>query len=152
MYRGNLIHEDRPQVVVWLKLLLGSVLGLTFIAGLVFLTIDIAASLLMFALTVFDAGLFYIIMPRSYQIYTDRLRIVLGGPFGMNLPFKDIRSVQKFTGNMAFNATGIRFSTSNKYVLEIIRNGKMSVTISPSGGEMFMEQLNQAMKNYSSGR
>ncbi len=151
MYQGNLILEDRPQVVTWLKWLLGSILGLTFIIGLVFLTIDRLASLVMFAVTLFDAVLFYIIMPRSYQIFADRLKIVLGGPFGVNLPFKDIRLVKRVPGDMAFAANGLRFTTSNKYVLEITRKGKMSVLISPAEGELFVQQLTQTMKNYASG-
>jgi hypothetical protein len=152
MDQGNLIYEDHPQPVWWLKLILGTILLLTFITGLVFLTIDKAASLVMLVVTVFDGLLFYLIMPRAYQIYSNRLRVVLGGPFGMNIKFKDIKSVKQVSGNQAFGSNGIRFTTSNKYVLEISRKGKMDVTISPAGGEIFLEQLNQSLKAYSSGR
>jgi hypothetical protein len=152
MYTGNLIYEDHPLPVWWLKLILGSILLVTFIMGLVFFTIDKAASLVMLSVTVFDSLLFYVIMPRAYQIYSDRIRVVLGGPFGMNVNYKDIKSVKQVSGSQAFGSNGIRFTTSNKYVLEISRKGKMGVTISPAGGDVFLEQLNQALKTYSSGR
>ena len=148
MYQGNPIHEDRPQPAGWLKLVLGMVLVITLIMGIILISQDKVGALVMFAVTLFDAVLFYCIIPRSYQIYTDRLKIVLGGPFGMTILFKDIRSVTRVGGSNAFGSTGIRFATSNKYVVKIIRKGKMSVVISPSGGELFLEQLNQALKNY----
>ena len=148
MYQGNPIHEDRPQTAVWLKLVLGMVLAITLIIGIVLINQDRAGALVMFALTLFYAVLFYGIMPRSYQIYTDRLKIVLGGPLGMTILFKDISSVTRVGGSSAFGSTCIRFATSSKYVVQIFRKGKMSVIISPSGGETFLEQLNQALKSY----
>ncbi len=148
MYQGNPIHEDRPQTAVWLKLVLGMVLAITLITGIVLINQDRAGALVMFAVTLFYAVLFYCIMPRSYQVYTDRLKIVLGGPLGMTILFKDIRSVTRVGGSSAFGSTGIRFATSSKYVLQIFRKGRLSVIISPSGGEVFLEQLNQALKSY----
>jgi hypothetical protein len=148
MYQGNPIHEDRPETTGWLKLVLGMVLALTLIMGIILISQDRVGALVMFAVTLFDAVLFYCIMPRSYQIYTDRLKVVLGGPFGMTVLFKDVRSVARVGGSHAFGSTGIRFATSSQYVVQISRKGKLSVIISPSGGELFLEQLNRAMKNY----
>jgi hypothetical protein len=150
MYQGNLIHEDRPQIDVWLKLILGLVIALTLFLGLWLSRIDRTGAFFMFGITLFDALLFYCVIPRIYQIYSDRLKIVLGGPFSMVLLFKDIRSVNRVEGSNAAASTGIRFATSSKYVLEIARKGKLSVIVSPAQGEIFLDQLNQALKQYTS--
>jgi hypothetical protein len=152
MYKGNPIYEDHPQIAGWLKLLLGTILVITLIMGLILLSVDYFGALLMFGVTLFDLALFYCIMPSCYQVYPDRLKIVLGGPFGMTVLFKDIVSVSRVAGSTALGSSGVRLVTSSKYVVEIKRKGKMSVVISPGSGELFMEQLNQAMKNSAGNR
>jgi hypothetical protein len=146
MKTENLIHEDRAQQDIWLKLVLFGVLGLTLILGLVFLEVDRAGAITMFCVTAFDALLFNFILPRSYQIYTDRLVIVLGRPFAMSIPYTNIKTVRKVSGSNALGSSGIRFATSTKFVVEIARKKGLSVIISPSDGELFLEQLAQAMK------
>ncbi len=44
----------------------------------------------MFGITLFDALLFKVILPRQYQIFEDRLRILMGGPFAINIFFSSI--------------------------------------------------------------
>jgi hypothetical protein len=143
-----LIYEDHPQAASWLKWFLIGVLALTLILGVVFLNVDKVASITMFAVTLFDGILFYCIVPRSYQIYEDCIRINLGGPFKMRLSFKDIRSISRVDGSKALASSNIRFATSTNFVVEITRKGKMGVEISPANGEIFMEQVNQAWKRY----
>jgi hypothetical protein len=142
----SLIHEDRPQQDVWLRLILFGVLGLTLVLGIVFLEIDRAGAKAMFGVTAFDALLFNFILPRSYQIYSNRLVIVLGRPFKMTIPYANITTVRKVSGSNALGSGGIRFATSTKFVVEVTRRKGLSVIISPSDGEIFLEQLGQAMK------
>jgi hypothetical protein len=148
MDRDKPLYEDRPTLAGWLKLMIGAVLGLTLIMGLVFLLIDRWGALALFAVTLLDGLLFYSVIPRAYQVYSDRLTIVLGRPFSKTLYYRDIRSIRPVDGSQALASTGVRFATSTRYVLEISRPGRASVTISPSGGEQFQEQINQAWKNY----
>lgn len=143
-----LIYEDQPQITPWLKWLLGGILALTLILGVVFISIDTIAAIVMFAVTLIDWLLFYCIMPRSFQIYEGYLKINLGGPFHKRLDFKDIRSILRVEGANALASTNIRFATSTSYVIEIARNRKIGVVISPSNGEVFLEQANQALKKY----
>jgi hypothetical protein len=99
---------------------------------------------------IFLALLFYFIMPRKLEIQQDKLRIVLGSPFAINIPLSTIKEAKKTSGTKAFVYSGVRFATSSKYVVEIVRNKGMSYVISPRNGELFLEQLNQAIKsNYS---
>jgi hypothetical protein len=146
MESESLIYEDRAQQDMWLKLVLFGVLGLTLILGFVFLDIDRAGAITMFCVTAFDGLLFNFILPRSYRVYTDRLVIVLGRPFTMTIPYTNIKTVRKVSGSNALGSGGIRFATSTRFVVEVARRKGLSVIISPSDGDLFLEQLGQAMK------
>jgi len=142
----SLVYEDIPRYDFWLKSILGGVLALTIILGANFLAEDIEAALAMFGVTLFDALLFKAILPRRYQIFQDRVRIVLGGPFTINIPLSNIREARQVSSSKAFAYRGFRFATSTHYVLEIVRKKGLSLVISPSSGDLFLEQLNQALK------
>ena len=142
----NLVYEDTPRYDFWLKSILGGVLALTLILGVILLSEDIGAALAMFGVTLFDALLFKAILPRRYQIFQDRVRIVLGGPFALNIPLSNIRQARQASSSKAFAYWGFRFATSTHYVVEIVRKKGLSLVISPASGDMFLEQLNQALK------
>jgi hypothetical protein len=116
----NLILEDRPAMAFWLKLIIALTLGITLVLGIVLYFLDPLSGLSMFILTIGLAALFYCILPRSYQIYTDRLKIVLGGPFRLTIPFAT--SLQFFSPVDSLSAvatSGISFTTSAYFVLEV---------------------------------
>ena len=139
-----LLYEDTPEYDSWLKLILGGVLALTFILGVVFISQDTEAALVMFGVTVFDALLFKAILPRRFQIFEDRLKILLGGPFAINIPLSNIAEVKTVSGSKVFAYSGIRFATSTKCVVEIVSRKGMNLVISPKNDDMFLELLNQA--------
>ena len=145
MLKGNLIYQEPSQYDGWLKALLFCLPLITLALGFWFLTLDVTGAAVMFGVTVFDSALFYFIMPRSYQIYTDRLVIGLGKPLAVTVPFEDIKEIKTAQGSAAFAYSGIRLATSTKHVMEIQRRRGMNVLISPSGGDMFLEQLKQAV-------
>ena len=142
-------YEDIPKVDLWLKITLGSVLFLTLTLGVFYLFSDIAAASTMFGLTIFDALLFKAIMPRRYQIYSDRVRIVLGGPFALNVPLSDIKWARPARGVRAFKYWGLRFATSANNVVEITRRKGLNIVISPSDRDAFLEQLNRVREGAS---
>ena len=142
----ELIYEDRAKYDLWLKLILGGGLAMTLIMGVIFISQDMEAALILLGVTVFDALLFKAILPQRYQIYQDKVRIVLGGPFAMNIPLTNITEIRERSGNKSLFYSGIRFVTSTRYVVEIIRNKGRNVVISPESGEVFLEQLNQALR------
>ena len=78
----------------------------------------------------FLALLFYFIMPRKLEIHRDKLRIVLGSPFAINIALSTIKEAKRTSGTKAFVYSGVRFATSSKYVIEIVRNRGMSYVIS----------------------
>jgi hypothetical protein len=144
MKTNILIYEDTPKYDLWLKLILGGVLALTFILGVIFIYQDVEAAVAMFGITLFDALLFKAILPRRYQIFEDRLRILMGGPFTINIPFSNIEEAKPASGSKAFAYGGLRLATSTRHVVEIVRKKGLNLVISPSNGDMFLEQLNQA--------
>jgi len=144
MKTNVLIFEDTPKYDLWLKLILGGVLALTLILGLIFIFQDSEVALAMFGVTLFDALLFKAILPQRFQIYQDRVRIVLGRPLAINIPFSNIRTVRTVSARKVFVYWGNRFATSTHSIVEIVRKKGLGFVISPANGDMFLEQLNQA--------
>jgi len=143
-----LTYEDSARYDFWLKLILGGTLTLTLVLGIVFIFSDTAGALVMFGVTAFDALLFNAILPRRYQIYQDRLRVVLGRPFAFNISFSTIKEARSATGSAAFMYGGLRFATSFRSIVEIVRSKGLNVVISPASRDAFLEQLNQALRDY----
>jgi hypothetical protein len=143
---SQLIHEDTARYDSWLKLLLGSILSLTLLLGVYLLYVDWTGAMICFGVTVFDALLFYAILPQRYQIWTDRVRIVLGRPFAVNIPFTKISEARAAASNKAFVYSGFRFATSSRTVVEIVRRHGLNFVISPDNRELFLERLAEALK------
>jgi hypothetical protein len=141
----ELIYEDVPRYDIWLKLILGVVLALTFVAGVVLLFEDIVGAWVMFGVTIFDALLFKAILPKRFQVFKDRLKIILGGPFNINIPFSNIQEARPGSPSQSFFYWGIRLATSTQGIVEIVRRRGLSLVISPSNADLFLEQLGQAL-------
>ena len=140
-----LVHEDTPRWDWSLKLVLGAVLALTFGTGVWLLFYDVSAAMAMFGITLFDALLFYFIVPRRYQIYNTKVRIVLGGPFGMDIPLATIKEARPAPSSYSFGYWGLRFATSSSGIVEIIRRKGWNVVVSPSDRETFLARLSEAL-------
>lgn len=144
-----LLYEDTAEYDLWLKLLLGGILTFTLIMGFFLLPVDRTGAYIFLGVTVFDALLFYAILPQRYQIWTDRVRIVLGRPLAVNIPLATIQEARSASGSKAFAYWGVRFATSSKNVVEIVRHRGLNFVISPSNRELFLERLAEALKTLS---
>ncbi|UCD10159.1 MAG: PH domain-containing protein [Dehalococcoidales bacterium] len=142
------VFEDRPAYDKWNKYLMGGIIAIPLIVAIVLLTQDILGVAIMFGVTIFDTVLIWCILPKRFLVYEDRLKIVLGGPFSITIPFRDIIQVRQATKDMAFVYWGYKLGTSLKYQVEIERKNGLSVLISPSMENDFIEQLNRARENY----
>jgi len=140
------VYEDRPVYDIWLKLIIGGVLALTFVLGVALIREDTGVAVTMFGVTLFDALLFKTVIPRRFQIFDDRLKIVLGWPFVINILFSNIADARSASRRKIFVYWGIRFATSTRHVVEIVRKKGLNLVISPSKEDMFLEELKQAMK------
>jgi hypothetical protein len=139
-----LIYEDTPIYDRSLKIILTGILAATFVVGIILIREDLEAALIMFGLTVFDALLFKAILPQRFQIFEDKLVIVLGGPFSIRILLSNIANAKSVSGSKAFVYCGIRFATSTRNVVEIVRKKGLNIVISPTNEDMFLEQLNRA--------
>ena len=146
-----LFYEDTARVDMLLKLMLTGIQAMFLVLGLVLLFWDTEVAFIMFGVTIFDAVLFRLVMPRKYQVYSDKVRIVLGGPFAWNIPFSTIKEVRPSSGASTFVYSGVRFATSSRDVVEIRRSRGCNVVISPSNKDVFLEQVHTAMENASRG-
>ncbi len=142
------VFEDRPVYDRLNKYLIGGIIAIPLIIALAVLPQDILGASIMFGVTVFDAILFWCILPKRFFVYEDRLKIALGGPFSITVPFRDIVQIRQATKDMAFVYWGYKLGTSLKFQVEIERKNGLSVLISPSMESEFIVQLNQARKNY----
>jgi len=139
-----LVYEDTPIYDRSLKIILAGILAATFVIGIILIREELEAALIMFGLTVFDALLFKAILPQRFQIFEDKLVIVLGGPFAIRIPFSNIADARSASGRKALVYWGIRFATSTRHVVEIVRKKGLNIVISPTNEDMFLEQLDQA--------
>jgi len=107
-------------------------------------------SRVLLGVTLFDGLLFHAVIPRRFQLFEDRLRIVLGSPFAFNVPYGVIREVRPAPSDEAFVYWGLRFATSTKNLIEIIRSEGLNMVISAGDKDMFLEQLEQARSMWTS--
>ena len=142
------VFEDKPAYDKLNTYLVGGIVAIPLIIAIILLPQDILGAAIMFGVTVFDAILFWCILPKRFLVYEDRLKIVLGGPFSYTIPFRDIINVRQATKDMAWVYWGMRLGTSLKYQVEIERKNGLGVIISPSMENEFIEQLKLVRDNY----
>jgi hypothetical protein len=143
----SLVYQDTPRYDLWLKLIIAAVLLATFIPGLLLLPDEPDEALAMFGVTLFVSLLLKAVLPRRFQIFEDGLRIVLGGPFGINLPFAKLKKIRLVSQREAVFHWGVSFITSYRGVVEIAPKKGMAIFIAPSDSERFLELANQALQN-----
>ena len=142
---GTVVHEDLPRYATWFKLVIAGTLLLTVVLGIVLFPVSPAGALVCLGVTVFDALLFHAVIPRKYQIFPDRLRIVLGRPFALNVALDTITEAREAGGGLALAYFGHRFAPSTETVVEIVRSRGLNVVISPDRRELFLDRLREAL-------
>jgi hypothetical protein len=148
IYVSGLVYEENPPFDSWFKWLIGGIIGLTLVIGLSLIPVDVVGAWFMLGITVFLALVFYSIIPRKYQIFEDRVRIVMGGPFSVNAKFSNIKEIRAASNSSANVYGGIRLATTSANVVEIVSKKGLGIVISPRDRDTFLQQVNQAMANY----
>ena len=139
------VHEQAALYDHWIKYILAAILALTLIPGLWFFSTEPDTGWVLLGCTLFDTLLFHAILPRRFQVFGSRLRIVLGWPFAMNIRLDTVREVRAADSWLAFAYWGIRFATSTRSMVEIVRNRGLNVVISPADREAFITQMSQLL-------
>lgn len=148
MNNSLLIYQDKPRYAPWFKWLIGYIVAFPLIIGLAVIPIDIVGTYVCLIVTAIDALIFWAVIPRSYQIYEDKLRIQLGKPLAINIPLESIKEINKASAYRAFVYWGMRFSTATSNLVEIKRRRRMNIIISPYDADTFIKELTQARKSF----
>ena len=152
-----LLYEDRPRYDTWFKLLVVFIPTLVLTLGFLFLYrvlpsksesgATIGASYL-FAVAAFDSVLFWAITPRKFQVFEDKLKIVLGNHLSFSISFDTIKEARRAAGRKALAYWGLRFTTSTRNVVEIMRSKGVQVVISPDNADLFLLNFNKELSDW----
>jgi hypothetical protein len=90
--------------------------------------------------------------PTKFQIFSDKIRIVLGYILHLDIPFINIENITPATWQ---DTWGLNFSFVNSFssddILRITRKHGVKVYITPWDRKLFLENLNKAFHNWNSG-
>ena len=143
---GTLLYEESAAFAGWFKLMIVAILAVTFIPGIAIISSEPLAGWVMLGATAFDGLLFHWLLPHHFQLYPDRLRIVLGYPFSFNLPLGTIKEVQALSAGKTLVNFGLRMATAPSNGVEIRRSRGFDLVISPANRQLFLEQINGALR------
>ena len=87
------------------------------------------------------------VLPRAFELWPDRVRIVLGWRWGLNIPLDTIAEVQPARGVATFVHWGAGFATSFKTAVRIRRTKGMTIVLSPDNPAQFIESVRSAQAN-----
>jgi hypothetical protein len=140
-----LLYQDKPKYGLILKLIL--IMPVILLASGIYLwsTGDAIVSLALLTEAFIIGLIFWFVLPREYQVYENHLRIVLGGPFSVKVGFQNIEAI-RITSRVSFS---INFVTriTRSYVEIAIKKG-MSIAITPTDEESFVEKANLALSQW----
>ena len=91
----------------------------------------------------------FAVIPTKYQIFNDRIRIVLGWVFHFNVPFSNIENVTSATfGDLWGPNLNFINSYSSDDILQITRKRGAKIHITPWDRKLFVENLNKALTEW----
>ena len=140
-----LLYQDKPKYGLLLKLVL--IIPVILLASIIYLwyTGDTFVSLVLLTEAFIIGLILWFVLPREYQVYENHLRIVLGGPFSVKVGFKNIETI-RITSRFSFSINFVTRITKN-YVEIAIKKG-MSIAITPTDDESFVEKANLALSQW----
>ncbi|MCE2462866.1 MAG: PH domain-containing protein [Dehalococcoidia bacterium] len=145
----DLSGYSKARYDAWLSaILVGSLLAPPVIGAVLFGTGDAMGGGILMAVTVFNTLIFWCVLPRGCEIWADRLRVVFGWPFTLNVPFDTVAEIRPARIIDAMFCRGFRVAMSIKTPVEIRRSKGMNIVISPHNRQEFIEKAHQALSRY----
>ncbi|MBM3945347.1 MAG: hypothetical protein FJ317_07670 [SAR202 cluster bacterium] len=130
----------------WFFLFVMFVVGVVLGTGIVTALLDDrTAGIIVSCLTIPVALVFWFMLPRRYELWPDRLQIVLGWPVRLAIPLTTITEVRSAEVVTAFVYWGIRFATSLRTITEVCRSKGRNYILSPVDRDGFIESMNSAL-------
>lgn len=140
------LYEAKPAGGFALKLIIAVVISSVLVLGIyLWASGDGSTAWFLLAEALFILAIFWAVFPRSYRIYEDRIRIVLGALFSVNIPFKDIETVG--VSNMASLTINFTTAFTTRYILIKKKKG-MSIVITPASNELFAQEAAAALARW----
>jgi hypothetical protein len=168
----NLIYEDNPTVSIpsyyggswtkayfysWLKALVyGIQMWPIFLALMVLLILVLfhirQEDMLQIVVLVFvliNGFVALSTIPTKHQIFSDKIRIILGWIFHFDIPFSKIKNIEEAT---LYDLWGLRLNFippfSGTDVVQIERKRGLKINIIPGNRTLFLENLNKALDDW----
>jgi hypothetical protein len=147
--RSSLIHEDVPRWNTASKIarVPWALLGVWFLArgALSLLSGHTGGGVLYIVLAAaYWVYLYFFIAPRRYQIFDDRLEIVYGRPFAVNIPLSRVGGVRRHS-LWGLEYVVSFFNCTSREAVEVL-SGASSFMISPNNRDTFITKLNEALE------
>ena len=143
----SLLYTDSTHKDIWFKLFLAIPVVIILAPALYYLnTNETEIAFEMFGTVVFILAIFWIIVPRQYVVFGSKVKIVFGGPFSFTIPFATIKLARIVKGTSF--SMNLPSSLSGKHAVEVVRNKRMSVIITPANRELFLETLDKALSDW----
>jgi hypothetical protein len=108
-------------------------------------TSEVVGALTLLAEAVVIGMVFLVILPRKYQIFEDRLRIALGGPFSVKIGFDRIVRVE-VTSKTALTINLV--SRLGRTYVRIVRKNGLDLAITPKSNEEFVNNVQRALSDW----
>jgi hypothetical protein len=87
-------------------------------------------------------------IPRSYELWPDRFRIISGWPFSLRVPFGTVTEVYPPGAKNSLTQWGLKFAPSRRTTVKIKRSKGRDVVINPCDRTKFMEQVQVYLAEY----
>jgi hypothetical protein len=141
-----LLYQDEPASGRVLRVILLVVPAIMFITGLyLWFSREGSESLGLLVISIPIGLVLWIILPQKYQVFEDRLCIVLGGPLAINVGYNQITFMEVTTRNaLTLNLV----STITRTYVIIGKKKGMSIAITPERNELFVENASRALSHW----
>ena len=153
MKKQEVIYEEKLKIGLVLKFILifmfGLLIGLTVWYSYIG---ELGNEWISLVILLSTAILLSAVVPRKYQIFSDRMKVVCG-LLRINILFDDIETIEtRPPHNIYGSLEALRFGTgTGEKCVMIKREQGMNILIQPMNTERFMEVLNNMMKKYRRG-
>ena len=151
------LYVAQPGGLRWFNLVFLALLAIdaVLVAALLLLSEVIAAAVSAAGL-VATYALLWLILPRRYELWPDRLRLAFAA-WSWDIPYEGIEAVREGRWYEAYGFMGVRFATAPGQTVVVLRRNshlfrRPNLVISPEGREKFMRQIQHAISRSSQRR
>jgi len=142
----SVIYEDIPKTDAWMRLIVFFPSSLLLTAALFIPPKDQAAAVFMILFAIVVAGIIFCIIPVKYCILDSKIRIGFRGSIHFDIPYETVVTVRR----SRWSTVGINLpaNMSQANAVEIIRQKRLAVAITPTDQQVFIGYFEEAFNNW----